>query len=74
MQSSVWCYKLDWREEHVAAEYKYIRIELKGARVGRKKTIDREALLDVAEGIVNRQGAAALTIDAVAKAAGVGCK
>ncbi len=71
MQSSVWCYKLDWREEHVAAEYKYIRIELKGARVGRKKTIDREALLDVAEGIVNRQGAAALTIDAVAKAAGI---
>ena len=39
--------------------------------MGRKKTIDREALLDVAEGIVNRQGAAALTIDAVAKAAGI---
>ncbi|CJK41621.1 Potential acrAB operon repressor [Streptococcus pneumoniae] len=55
----------------VPAEYKYIRIELKGASVGRKKTIDREALLDVAEGIVNRQGAAALTIDAVAKAAGI---
>lgn len=39
--------------------------------MGRKRTIDREVLLDVAEGIVNRRGAAALTIDAVAKAAGV---
>lgn len=39
--------------------------------MGRKRTIDREVLLDVAEGIVNRQGAAALTIDAVAKAAGI---
>ncbi|MFC3607252.1 TetR/AcrR family transcriptional regulator [Stutzerimonas tarimensis] len=39
--------------------------------MGRKPTIDREALLDVAEGIVNRQGAAALTIDALAKAAGI---
>ncbi|PRD40546.1 TetR family transcriptional regulator [Phyllobacterium phragmitis] len=39
--------------------------------MGRKKTIDREALLDVAEKIVTTQGAAALTIDALAKAAGI---
>ena len=39
--------------------------------MGRKNTIDREALLDVAEEIVTTKGAAALTIDAVAKAAGI---
>lgn len=39
--------------------------------MGRKKTIDRETLLDVAEEIVNTRGAAALTIDAVARAAGI---
>lgn len=37
--------------------------------MGRKKTIDREVLLDLAEEIVTTQGAAALTIDAVARAA-----
>ncbi|GAA0597889.1 TetR/AcrR family transcriptional regulator [Caenispirillum bisanense] len=39
--------------------------------MGRRKTIDPEALLDVAEEIVTTQGAAALTIDALAKAAGI---
>lgn len=39
--------------------------------MGRQKTIDRDALLDLAEGIVRRQGAGALTIDALAKAAGI---
>ncbi|CCW31290.1 TetR/AcrR family transcriptional regulator [Xenorhabdus nematophila] len=39
--------------------------------MGRRKTIDREALLDTAEQIVTTQGAAALTIDALAKAVGV---
>lgn len=39
--------------------------------MGRRKTIDREMLLDVAEEIVTTQGAAALTVDAVAKAAGI---
>ena len=37
----------------------------------RQKTIDREKLLDLAEDIVRGQGAAALTIDALARAAGV---
>lgn len=39
--------------------------------MGRKKIIDRDALLDAAEEIVKTQGAAALTIDALAKAAGI---
>ncbi|MDX7986144.1 TetR/AcrR family transcriptional regulator [Xenorhabdus sp. 12] len=39
--------------------------------MGRRKTIDREVLLDAAEQIVTTQGAAALTIDAVAKAVGI---
>jgi AcrR family transcriptional regulator len=39
--------------------------------MGRRKTIDREALLDAAEEIVRTRGAAALTIDAVAKAVGI---
>lgn len=39
--------------------------------MGRKKTIDRDALLDAAEEIVRTQGAAALTIDALAKALGI---
>lgn len=38
---------------------------------GRPRTIDRERLLDAAEEIVASQGAVALTIDAVAKAAGI---
>lgn len=39
--------------------------------MSRKKTIDREILLDLAEGIIKTQGGAALTIDAVAKAASI---
>jgi AcrR family transcriptional regulator len=39
--------------------------------MGRRKTIDREALLDAAEDIVRTRGAAALTIDALAKALGI---
>ncbi|WP_340610099.1 TetR/AcrR family transcriptional regulator [Xenorhabdus bharatensis] len=39
--------------------------------MGRRKTIDRNILLDAAEQIVTTQGAAALTIDAVAKAVGI---
>lgn len=39
--------------------------------MGRQKSIDREHLLDLAEGIVRAQGASALTIDALAKAAGI---
>lgn len=39
--------------------------------MGRRKTIDRDALLDMAERIVTTQGAQALTIDALAKAAGI---
>jgi AcrR family transcriptional regulator len=39
--------------------------------MGRRKLIDREALLDAAEEIVRTRGAAALTIDAVAKALGI---
>ncbi|MCI1025389.1 TetR/AcrR family transcriptional regulator [Pseudomonas putida] len=39
--------------------------------MGRRKTIDRDEVLRVAEGIVARDGASALTIDAVAKAAGI---
>lgn len=39
--------------------------------MGRKRTIDRNKVLDAAEAIVSSQGAAALTIDAVAKACGI---
>lgn len=39
--------------------------------MGRQRTIDREKLLDAAEDIVIQQGAAALTIDSVAKAMGI---
>lgn len=36
--------------------------------MGRKRSIDRDKVLDVAENIVHQQGVSALTIDAVAKA------
>ncbi|KSV94528.1 TetR/AcrR family transcriptional regulator [Sinorhizobium sp. GL28] len=39
--------------------------------MGRRRTIDRNKVLDAAEAIVNAVGAAGLTIDAVAKAAGI---
>jgi len=39
--------------------------------MGRKRAIDQEAVLDAAERIVARDGAANLTIDAVAKEAGI---
>src|SRR5580692_6784542 len=39
--------------------------------VGRRRSIDREQVLDLAEAIVSEKGPAALTIDAVAKAAGI---
>lgn len=39
--------------------------------MGRKRTIDRDALLDAAEAIVAEQGAGRLTFDEVAKRAGV---
>lgn len=42
-----------------------------GGEVGRKPTITREGLLEIAEGIVRNDGAAALTIDALARAAGI---
>lgn len=39
--------------------------------MGRKPMITREGLLEIAEGIVRSEGAAGLTIDALAKAAGI---
>lgn len=39
--------------------------------MGRKPTITRERLLEIAEGIVRSDGAAGLTIDALAEAAGI---
>lgn len=39
--------------------------------MGRKKTIDQEIILNAAEDIVRSRGAAALTIDALAKSLGV---
>lgn len=39
--------------------------------MGRRQTIDRDHVLEVAENIIAGQGASALTIDAVAKAAGI---
>lgn len=39
--------------------------------MGRKRTIDRDAILDAAEAIVTEEGARSLTFDAVARRAGV---
>jgi len=39
--------------------------------MGRRRTIDREAVLDAAERVVSRAGAARLTLDAVAAEAGI---
>ncbi|MBT9247135.1 TetR/AcrR family transcriptional regulator [Gemmobacter fulvus] len=39
--------------------------------MGRRKTIDRQTIMDAIEAVVHQQGAAALTIDAVARAAGI---
>ena len=39
--------------------------------MGRKRTIDRDALLDAAEAIVTEQGAGKLTFDEIARRAGV---
>lgn len=39
--------------------------------MGRKPTITREGLLEIAEAIVRSEGAAGLTIDALARAAGI---
>ena len=38
---------------------------------GRPRSIDRDKVLDAAEGIVAAEGAAGLTFDAVARAAGI---
>ena len=56
--------------------FRYIRMENKKATPprrspGRPRSIDRDRLMDLAEEIVTKEGAAALTIDALAKAAGV---
>lgn len=40
--------------------------------MGRKRVIDQQVILDAAERVVARDGAASLTLDAVAKEAGVG--
>lgn len=39
--------------------------------MGRPPTIDRDRVLDIAEGILLKEGTGALTLDAVAKAAGI---
>ena len=39
--------------------------------MGRRRTIDRDQLLDAAEAVIGREGAAGLTIDAVAKEMGI---
>lgn len=39
--------------------------------MGRKRVIDQQAVLDAAERVVGRDGAANLTIDAVAREAGI---
>lgn len=39
--------------------------------MGRRRTIDRDQILDAAEQIVAKQGASGLTIDAVARAVGI---
>ncbi|GBQ15099.1 TetR family transcriptional regulator [Komagataeibacter rhaeticus DSM 16663] len=46
-------------------------MKLPGEHMARPRTIDRESVLDSAEQLVQRQGAAALTLDAVARAAGI---
>src|SRR5690606_31627342 len=52
--------------------YKYVRIEIKEVTMaGRPRTIDRDKVLDAAEAVVMRAGAAGLTIDAVAREAGI---
>ncbi|MDM7851417.1 TetR/AcrR family transcriptional regulator [Pseudochrobactrum kiredjianiae] len=43
----------------------------KHTKIGRPRTIDRNHLLDLAEKIVVEHGATALTVDALAKAAGI---
>jgi AcrR family transcriptional regulator len=43
----------------------------RGKAVGRKRTIDRDALLDAAEAVVMEEGAGKLTFDEVARRAGV---
>lgn len=54
------------------AVYKYIRMERKStSALGRPRSIDRNKVLDAAEAVVAETGAAGLTIDAVAKAAGI---
>ncbi|PVM91961.1 TetR/AcrR family transcriptional regulator [Caulobacter endophyticus] len=40
--------------------------------MGRKRIVDRDAVLDAAEAVVARDGAARLTLDAVAEQAGIG--
>lgn len=56
----------------MTGEYKYIRMERKGkGALGRPRTIDRDKVLDAAEAVVAETGAAGLTIDAVARAAGI---
>lgn len=53
-------------------EYKYIRMERKTtSALGRPRSIDRNKVLDAAEAVVAETGASGLTIDAVAKAAGI---
>lgn len=44
---------------------------MKGVHLGRHRSIDREAVLDAAERVVVREGAAKLTLDAVAVEAGI---
>ncbi len=46
-------------------------IERVGEALGRKPTISRDRLLDLAEEIVRDEGAKALTVDALARAAGI---
>ncbi len=45
--------------------------EIKGDVVGRKRAIDQQGILDAAERVVARDGAANLSIDRVAKEAGI---
>jgi len=55
-------------------DYKSIRMDLNWNQedsMGRPPTIDRDRVLDIAEGIVLKAGTSGLTMDAVAKAAGV---
>lgn len=52
--------------------YKYIRMERKEPNaLGRPRIIDRNKVLDAAEAVVAKTGAAGLTMDAVARAAGI---